>query len=78
MVTAIGSLRDSDGDPLYSRKNPAKLILACDEALCPKTKDVTKFRVIYTLNNTGPLKKVRATVPEEGRDRQGPKGMCRL
>ena len=63
VVTAIGSLRDSDGDPLYTRKHPAKAILACDESLCPKTKDVTKFKVIYTLNNTGPLKKVAPPCP---------------
>jgi hypothetical protein len=66
VVTAIASLRDSDGDPLYSRKHPAKAILACDESLCPKTKDVTKFKVIYTLNNTGPLKKVAPPCPKKG------------
>jgi hypothetical protein len=66
VVTVIGSLRDSDGDPLYSRKHPAKAILACDEALCPKTKDVTKFKVIYTLNNIGPLEKVAPPCPKKG------------
>ena len=66
VVTAIGSLRDSDGDPLYSRKHPAKAILACDESLCPKTKDVTKFKVFFTLNNTGPLKKVAPPCPKKG------------
>jgi hypothetical protein len=66
VVTAIASLRDSDGDPLYSRKHPAKAILACDEALCPKTKDVTKFKVFFTLNNTGPLKKVAPPCPKKG------------
>jgi hypothetical protein len=34
VVTAIASLRDFHGKPLYNRKNPAKLILACDKALC--------------------------------------------
>ena len=66
MITAIGSLKDSDGDPLYSRKHPAKVILACDEALCPKTKDVTKFKVFFTLNNTGPLKKVAPPCQKKG------------
>jgi hypothetical protein len=66
VVTAIGSLRDSDGDPLYNRKHPAKVILACDKALCPKTDDVTKFKVLYTLNNIGPLKKVAPPCPKEG------------
>ena len=66
MITAIASLKDSDGDPLYSRKHPAKVILSCDKALCPKTDDVTKFKVLYTLNNTGPLKKVAPPCPKKG------------
>jgi hypothetical protein len=66
VVTAIASLRDSDGDPLYNRKHPAKVILACDEALCPKTDDVTKFKVLFTLRNTGPLKKVAPPCPKKG------------
>ena len=66
VVTAIGSLRDADGDPLYNRKHPAKVILACDKALCPKTDDVTKFKVLFTLNNTGPLKKVAPPCSNEG------------
>lgn len=73
VVTTIASLRDSDGDPLYSRKHPAKVILACDEALCPKTKDVTKFKVLFTLNNTGPLKKIAPPCPEEGELGKGQK-----
>jgi hypothetical protein len=66
VVTAIASLRDLHGKPLYDRKNPAKVILACDKALCPKTDDVTKFKVLFTLNNTGPLKKVAPPCPKEG------------
>jgi hypothetical protein len=66
VITAIGSFKDSDGDPLYSRKHPAKAILVCDEALCPKTEDVTKIRVLFTLNNTGPLKKVAPPCAEDG------------
>ena len=66
VVTAIASLNDFHGKPLYSRKHPAKVILSCDQALCPKTKDVTKFKVIYTLNNTGPLKKVAPPCPKKG------------
>ena len=73
VITAIGSLRDSDGDPLYSRKHPAKAILVCDEALCPETKDVTKFQVFFTLNNTGPLKKIAPPCPEEGELGKGQK-----
>jgi hypothetical protein len=66
VVTAIASLKDADGDSLYSRKHPAKVILSCDKALCPETKAVTKFKVIYTLNNTGPLTKVAPPCPKKG------------
>ena len=66
VVTAIASLRDLHGKPLYDRKHPAKVILACDKALCPKTDDVTKFKVLFTLNNTGPLKKVAPPCPKRG------------
>jgi hypothetical protein len=73
VITAIGSLKDSDGDPLYSRKHPAKAILVCDEARCPKSEDVTKIRVLFTLNNTGPLKKVAPPCEEEGELGKGQK-----
>ena len=66
VITFIASLKDSDGDSLYSRKHPAKVILSCDKARCPEAKDVTKFKVLYTLNNTGPLKKVAPPCPKKG------------
>jgi hypothetical protein len=66
VITTIASLKDSDGDSLYSRKHPAKVILSCDKTLCPKTDDVTKFKVFFTLNNTGPLKKVAPPCPKKG------------
>jgi hypothetical protein len=86
VVTAIASLRDFHGKPLYSRKHPAKVILACDKVLCgknghpdnhdhdktrrwSKTDDpngVPRIRVIYTLKNTGPLKKVAPPCPKKG------------
>jgi hypothetical protein len=66
VITAIASLKDSDGDSLYSRKHPAKVIISCDKARCPKTDDVTEFKVLYTLNNTGPLKKVAPPCPKKG------------
>jgi hypothetical protein len=66
VITVIASLKDSDGDSLYNRKHPAKVILSCDKARCPKTDDVTKFKVLYTLNNTGPLKKVAPPCPKKG------------
>ena len=73
VITAIGSLKDSDGDPLYSRKHPAKIILSCDKTLCPETEDVTKFKVFYTLNNTGPLKKIAPPCAEKGELGKGQK-----
>jgi hypothetical protein len=75
VVTAIASLRDSDGDPLYSNKHPAKLILACDKVLCPKHSHKKygenghkkpKIRVLYTLNNTGPLTDVAPPCAKKG------------
>jgi hypothetical protein len=67
VVTAIGSLKDAEGDPLYSKKHPAKIILACDKVLCPKIDHKhPKIKVIYTLNNTGPLTKVAPPCPKKG------------
>jgi hypothetical protein len=75
VITAIGSLKDADGDPLYSKKHPAKLILACDKVLCGKNGHKTygkngykkpKIRVLYTLNNTGPLTNVAPPCPKKG------------
>ena len=75
VVTAIASLRDSDGDPLYSKKHPAKLILVCDKVLCGKSDHKwhgktghkkPKIRVLYTLNNTGPLTDVAPACPKKG------------
>jgi hypothetical protein len=70
VVTAIGSLKDAEGDPLYSKKHPAKIILACDKVLCPKIghkhHGAKKIKVIYTLNNTGPLTKVAPPCPKKG------------
>ena len=63
VVTAIASLKDSKGKPLYSRKDPAKVILACDKVLCGKT---DRIKVLYTLRNTGPLKKVAPPCREKG------------
>jgi hypothetical protein len=75
VVTAIASLKDSDGDPLYSRKHPAKAILACDKVLCGKSDHKwhgktghkkPKIRVLYTLNNTGPLTNVAPPCKKKG------------
>jgi hypothetical protein len=69
VVTAIGSLKDSHGNSLYNRKHPAKAILACDKVLCGKTDHSygkPRIKVIYTLNNTGPLNKVAPPCPKKG------------
>jgi hypothetical protein len=63
VVTFIANLRDLEGDLLYSRKEPAKVILACDEVLCGKT---DRIKVLYTLRNIGPLKKVAPPCPKKG------------
>jgi hypothetical protein len=70
VVTFIASLRDFEGDLLYSRKEPAKAILACDKALCGKT---DRIKVLYTLRNIGPLKKVAPPCPKKdviGKDQE--------
>ena len=71
VVTVIANLKDFDGDPLYSRKDPAIIVVICDEVLCGKTgyskhKDVPKIPLIYTLKNTGPLTNVAPPCPKEG------------
>jgi hypothetical protein len=75
VITTIASLKDADGDPLYSRKHPAKIILACDKVLCGKSghkwhgkagHKKPKIRVLYTLNNTGPLTNVAPPCPKKG------------
>jgi hypothetical protein len=68
VITAIASLKDSDGDSLYNRKHPAKVILACDKTRCPKKGDnhKSKIKVFYTLNNTGPLTKIAPPCPKKG------------
>jgi hypothetical protein len=75
VITAIASFKDPDGDPLYSRKNPAKVILVCDKVLCGKSghkwhgengHKKPKIRVFYTLNNTGPLTNVAPPCEKKG------------
>jgi hypothetical protein len=77
VVTVIGSLKDLHGKPLYSRKHPAKAILACDKVLCGKSghkwHGKPKIKVIYTLNNTGPLTNVAPPCKEKGELGKGQK-----
>ena len=75
VITTIASLKDADGDSLYNRKHPAKVILACDKTLCPTNGDhhKPKIKVLYTLNNVGPLTKVAPPCPKKGVLRKGQK-----
>jgi hypothetical protein len=71
VVTVIANLKDFDGDPLYSRKDPATVVVICDKVLCGKTgysrhKHVPKIPLIYTLKNTGPLTNVAPPCPKKG------------
>ena len=52
-------------DAFLALPGAAKVILSCDKALCPKTSD-KRIKVLYTLNNTGPLKKVAPPCPKKG------------
>jgi hypothetical protein len=69
VVTAIADLKDFHGKPLYSKKSPAALVLACDKVLCGESGHSyhePKIKVIYTLRNTGPLTKVAPPCPKKG------------
>jgi hypothetical protein len=52
LVTADVSLKDANGDPLYTQGSPATFILACDKVLCGNG-GVTQFPVAIDLTNTG-------------------------
>jgi hypothetical protein len=67
VVTAIANLKDSAGNPLYSRTSPATVVLGCDKDLCRELANgVPKIDVLYTLDNTGPLDKVAPPCPAKG------------
>jgi hypothetical protein len=74
VVTVIANLKDREGDPLYSRKDPAIVVVICDKVLCGKSKHseykysdhVPKIPLIYTLKNTGPLTNVAPPCPKKG------------
>jgi hypothetical protein len=52
LVTASVNLKDANGNPLYTRADPATLILACDKSLCGNG-GVGKFPVTVDLTDTG-------------------------
>ena len=66
VVTAIANLNDFRGKPLYSRKRPRQGHPRVRQGALSQDEDVTKFKVIYTLSNTGPLKKVAPPCPKKG------------
>lgn len=67
VVTAIANLKDSAGNPLYTRTSPATVVLGCDKDLCRELANgVPKIDVLYTLDNTGPLDKVAPPCPAKG------------
>ena len=66
VVTAIASLKDSDGDSLYSRKHPAKVILSCDKALLSQDEGCDQVQGDLHPEQHRSAEEGRATVPEEG------------
>jgi hypothetical protein len=52
LVTASVNLKDADGTPLYTRTDPATIILGCDKTLCAKG-GVAKFPVTVDLTDSG-------------------------
>jgi hypothetical protein len=67
VITAIANLKDSAGNPLYSRASPATVVLGCDKDLCRELANgVPKIPVLYTLDNTGTLDKVAPECPAKG------------
>lgn len=67
VVTAIANLKDSLGQPLYSKASPATVVLACDKALCREVANgVPKIPILYTFDNTGSLTKTAAPCPKKG------------
>jgi hypothetical protein len=67
VVTAIASLKDAAGNPLYSNSEPATLVVACDKDLCRETANgVPAISLIYTLDNTGDLTKTAPPCPAKG------------
>lgn len=52
LVTASINLKDADGMPLYTRADPATIVLGCDKTLCAKG-GVAKFPVVVDLTDSG-------------------------
>lgn len=54
VAMAVADLKDRMGDPLYDRKDPATLVVACDKVLCGG-KGVPKIPLLVDLTNVGQL-----------------------
>ena len=75
VVTAIANLNDFRGKPLYSRKDPAKVILSCDKVAL--SQDAGRDQVQGDLHpeQHRSAEEGCATVPEEGCTWQRPRGL---
>jgi hypothetical protein len=54
VAMAVAHLKDDQGDPLYSNRHPATLVVACDKTLCGG-RGVPKIPLLVDITNTGPL-----------------------
>jgi hypothetical protein len=52
LVTAAVSLKDADGNALYTKTNPATFVLGCDKTLCSNG-GVPTFHVLIDVTDTG-------------------------
>jgi hypothetical protein len=52
LVTAAVSLKDANGNALYTKTNPATFVLGCDKTLCSNG-GVPKFAVLVDVTDTG-------------------------
>ena len=71
VVMGVADLKDRRGNPLYGKKAPATMVVACDKVLCG-SHGVPKLSLLVDLTNTGPLKEA-PPCPKKGvlgRDQQ--------
>ena len=52
LVNVIANLKDANGNPLYSRTDPALTIVACDKSLCAGN-SISKYLLIVDINGNG-------------------------
>ena len=56
LVSAVVSLKDENGAPLYDKAHPATFVLGCDKSLCSNG-GVPKFDVLVDVTDTGAFAK---------------------